>query len=132
VVAPDFSVGLIFQPGSGKSGAAVSYILDAPGPVLATSTKTELLLATAMPREQSTGRPTLVFDPLGYCNWSGNIRWSPIRGCEQPEVAMRRADGLIDGAKLDAGVSNGGFFKAAGSILIRLALHACALEGAGG
>lgn len=131
IVVPDErSVGALMAPRSGKSSSAVCHILDAPGAVLATSSKRELLLATAARREASSGQPTLVFDPMGFCSWDHPIRWSPITGCDRPELAMRRAEALMAGTSSD-NVTNGGFWKAAAAMLLRCVLHACALDGAG-
>ncbi len=130
VVPHERSVGALMAPRSGKSSSAVNHILDAPGAVLATSSKRELLLATAVSRERSTGQPTLTFDPMEFCIWDHPIRWSPISGCEQPEVAMRRAEALMAGTSTDS-VTNGGFWKSAATMLLRCVLHACALHGAG-
>ena len=130
VVPHERSVGALMAPRSGKSSSAVSHILDAPGAVLATSSKRELLLATAVSRKRSTGEPTLTFDPMEFCGWDHPIRWSPISGCERPEVAMRRAEALMAGTSTD-NVTNGGFWKSAATMLLRCVLHACALHGAG-
>ncbi|MDE3206362.1 MAG: hypothetical protein KGQ66_19315 [Acidobacteriota bacterium] len=130
VVPHERSVGALMAPRSGKSSSAVSHILDAPGAVLATSSKRELLLATAIGRERSTGQWTLTFDPMEFCGWDHPIRWSPISGCERPEVAMRRAEALMAGTSTD-NVTNGGFWKSAATMLLRCVLHACALGGAG-
>lgn len=130
VVPHERSVGALMAPRSGKSSSAVCHILDAPGAVLATSSKRELLLATAVDRERSTGEPALVFDPMGFCGWDHPIRWSPITGCEHPAVAMRRAEALMAGTSTD-NVTNGGFWKSAATMLLRCVLHACALDGAG-
>lgn len=129
VVPHERSVGALMAPRSGKSSSAVIHILDAPGAVLATSSKRELLLATAISREQSTGQPTLTFDPMEFCGWDHPIRWSPISGCERPELAMRRAEALMAGTSTD-NVTNGGFWRSAATMLLRCVLHACALEGA--
>lgn len=125
----ELSLGMVMGPRTGKSSSCVGHILDAPGPVLATSSKPELLLTTAAAREKTTGRPVLAFDPLDLCGWPDAVRWDPIRGCEDPEVAMRRAEAFMAGTDT-SNVTNGGFWKSAGTMLLRCALHACAVEGA--
>lgn len=124
----ELSLGALMAPRTGKSSSAVGHILDAPGPVLATSSKDELLLATAELREERTGAETWVYDPLRISGWPREVRWNPVAGCEDAAVAMRRADAFMSGVSSD-NVSNGSFWKAAGSMLLRCALHACALEG---
>jgi type IV secretory pathway TraG/TraD family ATPase VirD4 len=130
VVPADRSVGVIMPPRGGKSSSAVGYILDAPGAVLATSSKQDLLLTTAVMREESTQQHTVIFDPLGLSGWPKYIRWSPITGCERPQVAARRAEALLAGSRIDEG-ANGGFWQATGSLLVRRVLLACALAEAG-
>jgi type IV secretion system protein VirD4 len=130
VVGPNRSVGLLMAPQSGKSSAAIPWILDAPWSCVATSSKPELLFATAELRTASTGSTTLVFDPLDICGWPDLVRWSPVAGCEEPAVAMRRAAALVSGMST-VGMSDGGFFKDAASILLRVCLHAAALSGGG-
>ncbi len=126
----ELSLGAIMGPRTGKSSSAVSHVLDAPGPVLATSSKPELLMATALEREKRTGQTTLAYDPLGICGWPNPVRWDPVRGCENASVAMRRSEALMAGTSTE-NVTNGGFWRAAGTMLLRCVLHACALEGAG-
>ena len=121
------SLGAVMGPRTGKSSSAVGHVLDAPGPVLATSSKPELLLATALRREERTGSPTLAYDPLDICGWPAPVRWSPLAGCETANVAMRRAEALMAGTSTE-NVTNGGFWKAAGTMLLRCVLHACALD----
>jgi type IV secretion system protein VirD4 len=130
VVAPNRSVGLLMAPQSGKSSAAIPWILDAPWCCVASSSKPELLFTTAELRTASTGSTTLVFDPLDICGWPELVRWSPVAGCEEPAVAMRRAAALVAGMST-VGMSDGGFFKDAASILLRVCLHAAALSGGG-
>lgn len=127
VVPPNRSVGFVVAPQQGKSSAAIGYILDHDGPVLATSSKPELLLATAALRSRSTGAASVVFDPLNISGWPDIVRWSPTAGCEQPEVAVRRADTLMAGMS-SGGLSDAGFFRSAGSMLLRVCLHAAALH----
>lgn len=124
------SLGAIMAPRTGKSSSAVGHILDAPGAVLATSAKAELAELTGALRAKRTGQPTYRYDPLGVCPDVGEVvRWNPIVGCEQPDVAMRRAEALMAGTDT-TNVSNGGFWKASGTMLLRCVLHAAALEGA--
>ncbi|MDA8282001.1 MAG: TraM recognition domain-containing protein, partial [Actinomycetota bacterium] len=123
----ELSLGAIMGPRTGKSSSAVGHVLDAPGPVLATSSKPELLLATALGREERSGQASLAYDPLDICGWPTPVRWNPLSGCESPSVAMRRAEALMAGTSTE-NVTNGGFWKAAGTMLLRCVLHACALE----
>lgn len=127
VTGPEASLGAICAPRTGKSASAVAHILDAPGAVLATSSKPELLLATGHPRHHATGQPTFVYDPLGMCGWQPTVRWSPLAGCTDPKVAMRRAEALMAGTRMDT-VTDGGFWRAAATMLLRCCLHGVALD----
>jgi type IV secretory pathway TraG/TraD family ATPase VirD4 len=130
IVPAERSVGVIMPPRSGKSSSAVGYILDSRGAVLTASSSQELLLTTAVMREQSTHQPTLAFDPLGVTGWPNYVRWSPITGCDRPQTAARRAEALLSGSRIDE-TANGGFWRASGSLLLRRVLLACALAEAG-
>ena len=128
---PERSVGLLMEPRTGKSGFCMNTILDSPGAVVVSSSKPELLYGTGLARERTTGKRTLVFDPLGHAPaWTHRLRWSPIIGCEDPLVAARRADSLMAGMGTET-VTNAEFWRSAGTILLRCILHVAALGGAG-
>jgi len=56
------------------------------------------------------------------------LGWSLTRGCEQPQIAMIRAEALVgDGSK--AGVENAGFWRTQALSVTRCLLHAAALDG---
>jgi type IV secretion system protein VirD4 len=129
-IPAETSVGLVMGSRMGKFSAAVGWVLDHKGPVLCTSTKVDLVELTAVLRQQSTNQATLVLDPEGLCAWPHKVRWSPVRGCGDPGVAQERAAALMAGVRT-GGVTNSGFFKGKGSALLRLVLHAAALDGAG-
>ena len=86
---------------SGKTTAlAVPAILEWPGPVIATSTKGDLLADTLAWR--ATLGPVHVFDPAGATPYARS-GWSPLAGCEAWPVAMRRAWELSMAAKAAVG-----------------------------
>ncbi len=128
-IPAETSVGVVMGSRMGKSSAAVDWVLDAPGPVLSTSTKVDVVYLTAVARERSTGQLTLVFDPEGLTAWPDLVRWSPIRGCEDPRVAQERAAAMMAGVHM-SGVTNGNFFRGKAAGVLRLVLHAAALDGA--
>ncbi|ANJ27378.1 type IV secretory system conjugative DNA transfer family protein [Agromyces aureus] len=123
------SILVIGPPRSGKGAhIVINAILDSPGPVVTTSTRPDNLTATLRARQQCG--PVAVFDPqqLAPCIPSG-LRWSPIRGCEDPLVAMIRAAGLAAGTGLSAGgVEGGGFWEAKTRVALQALLHAAALD----
>ncbi|HRO95262.1 MAG TPA: type IV secretion system protein VirD4, partial [Citricoccus sp.] len=84
------SVVLIGPPRSGKGlHLLIGAILDAPGPVITTSSRADNLAATATLR--ATKGPVALFDPQGLTGQPTTLKWSPITGCEVPRVANQRA-----------------------------------------
>ncbi|MCW4353465.1 type IV secretory system conjugative DNA transfer family protein [Hoyosella sp. YIM 151337] len=124
------SILLIGPPRSGKGlHVVINAILDAPGAVVTTSTRPDNLTATLRARERD-GRPVAVFDPQHLAERiPAGMRWSPIRGCEDPLTAMIRATGLASATGLSAGgVESGGFWEGKTRTALQALLHAAALE----
>jgi type IV secretory pathway TraG/TraD family ATPase VirD4 len=117
-------------PRSGKGlHQIIGAIIDAPGAVVTTSTRPDNLVATVEPR-RARG-PVAIFDPQGLGQVEG-IRWSPVRGCENPTTAIVRASGLAAGAGFTkGGVSDGAFWHGQTEMALRGLLHAAAIDGAG-
>lgn len=85
----------VMAPRSGKTTAlAIPAILNAPGPVVATSNKADLL-ATAPLRAQSTGNQPWVFDPQGVALTPQTWWWDPLAGVESVEDAERLAGHFV-------------------------------------
>lgn len=123
------SVLVLGPPRSGKGmNLVIPMILDAPGAVVTTSTRPDNLAVTIAAR---AGRgPVMVFDPqrLAQTPDVAQLRWSLVRGCEEPQTAMIRAEALVaDGAK--SGVENGSFWRTQALSVTRCMLHAAALDG---
>lgn len=117
-------------PRSGKGlHSVINAILDAPGAVVTTSTRPDNLVATLGLRK-AVG-PVAVFDPQGLGKVEG-IRWSPVRGCEDPTTAIVRASGLAAGAGFaKGGVSDGAFWHGQTEMALRGLLHAAAIDDTG-
>lgn len=120
---------LVAPPRSGKTGELGNQILDAPGAVLVTSVRDDLVRLTAHLRTRSG--PVWVFDPAGVlpadAPWP-RVRWSPLSACQDPGVALRRAAFLVNAAET-SGVTDRGFWEAAAARPLRAMLHAAALAG---
>ena len=120
------SVTVLGPPRSGKGfHLVIPWILDYPGAVITTSTRADNLSAT-MASRSSDGRPVGVFDPQGLAaGVPSALRWSPVRGCENPQTAMIRAAALS--ASADQGVADGSFWRQQTQTAIRCLLHAAAI-----
>ncbi|MDV5145467.1 TraM recognition domain-containing protein [Streptomyces sp. SBC-4] len=120
--------------GSGKTLRFFAPLIRRwPGPVLATSTKPDLVELTLDAR-RADGRPVFAFDPQGLAPSLPRLRWSPLAGAEHTETAMARAKALVAGSRLpgSAGRSSEGsaFYKGQASKVLAALLHAAALDGA--
>jgi type IV secretion system protein VirD4 len=116
---------LLGPPRSGKGvHIVINAILDAPGAVIATSTRPDNLTA-ALAARAKVG-PVAVFDPQGLApGIPSSTRWSPVRGCENPQTAMIRAKALTAGAA--SGTTDSNFWQASAEQAVRALLHAAAL-----
>jgi type IV secretory pathway TraG/TraD family ATPase VirD4 len=127
-------------PRSGKTSTLiVPNILAAPGPVLSTSTKTDVLKATAPVR----GRlgTCWVFDPAGSLFGGDDgvadplvaelgvreLRWSPIAGCARWDDAIFLCAAMVATTSPAGGVSNESHWTERAEALLAPMLHAAAL-----
>jgi type IV secretory pathway TraG/TraD family ATPase VirD4 len=101
-------------------------LLDAPGSVITTSTRPDNLTTTLTARARRG--PVAVFDPQGLAaGVPAMARWSPIRGCDEPQTAMIRARALAAGTADH--LDDSGFWLAQTEAALRAFLHAGALDG---
>lgn len=120
------SVVLLGPPRSGKGvNVLIGGIIDAPGPVITTSSRADNFAATA-PMRRKKG-PVVLFDPQGLTGKETTMKWSPITGCEDPRVANQRATSLIGAGGLSEGNNKEWGVVATG--ILQSLLHAAALEG---
>lgn len=125
-VTSEDSVVLVGPPRSGKGFyVIIGAILDAPGAVVTTSTRGDNFAATWKLRSKG-GRPVVLFDPQGMSGMTSTLKWSPMQGCENPQVAMRRSKVLIAASGMGKSDSNQEWAQVAETILAYL-LHAGAL-----
>lgn len=144
VCAPPQQAAMVLgPPRSGKTTAVViPAVLAASGPVLSTSTKPDVLAATASARARR-GRCWL-FDPSGSVAAPPGLtplRWSPVPACRDWEAALLMARAMVGAARSTGGSGGGSGAPAAGLLdgghwaeraeaLLAPLLHAAALDGA--
>jgi len=122
------SVLLVGPPRQGKGmHLVIPWVLDAPGPVVVTSTRPDTLAVTL--RHQRRRGKVAIFDPQRLAGLPGGLAWSPVRGCEVPRVALVRARGLAAGAGFGRTVSDADFWAGQTEAALRCLLHAAALDG---
>lgn len=98
----------IWGPRTGKTTSrAVPAILSAPGAVVATSNKRDLVDATRDVREELTGEQAWVFDPQGIVDEPATWWWNPLSYVTDEVKAQMLADifvsaGRDPNAKTDA------------------------------
>lgn len=114
-------------PRSGKTGELACRILDAPGAVIATSTRTDLVDLTAKLRQRRSG-PTFVFNPSGLGKLASTITFDPLTGCENPVTATHRAGDLLPG---EGGSEEREHWVGQARRALATLLHAAALGGLG-
>ena len=120
------SLVILGPPRSGKGlHMVIPMILDAPGPVITTSTRPDNL-ATTLAARANRGQ-VAIFDPQQLApGLPSATRWSPVRGCHEPQTAMIRARALAAGTADH--VDNSSFWLAQTEAGIRAFLHAAALD----
>lgn len=83
-------------PRAGKTTAmAIPYVLNAPGPALATSNKGDVWTATAKIREQRTGSQVWLFDPQHITHQEQEFWWNPLANVRTVEDAYRLAGHFV-------------------------------------
>ncbi|MGH7747725.1 MAG: type IV secretory system conjugative DNA transfer family protein, partial [Candidatus Dormibacteria bacterium] len=121
------SYGIAGAPRQGKGlGFLVKVMATWPGALVAPSTKPDNLVHTAL---VDGDRPLYVLDPTGLSGWPESVRWSPVTGCEDPEVASLRAEAIVFAAPTDPSVRGGRYWQDSAVSVLRCYLHAAALSG---
>jgi len=131
--APQQSVLVVGPPRSGKTSALIiPNVLCAPGPVVTTSTKPDVLRATV--RARRTAGRCLVYDPTGSVEETAGaevVRWSPLQSCGTWDGASAMAASMVatsSGVWIGAG-ADPHWRERAGALLAPL-LFAAAVDGA--
>ncbi len=123
-------------PRSGKTSAiVVPTVLSARGAVVSTSTKPDVLKATAPARRRDG--PCLLYDPSGTVQTPDGVervRWSPVTGCAGWDDALLVARGLVGSTRPSGGRVDGetgvDHWTERAQALLAPVLHAAALDGA--
>ena len=124
------SILVVGPPRSGKTaGVVVPIAGSAPGPVVSTSTRPEVARLAA-PRRDG---PQWAFSPASLDAPPDPrivpLRWHPASGCDDPLVAVTRAQALVAaGSGLGGSVSNSDFWAGSAAAVMRCYLHAAALD----
>ncbi|MGQ0847185.1 MAG: type IV secretory system conjugative DNA transfer family protein [Sporichthyaceae bacterium] len=113
-------------PRTGKTGELAGRILDAPGAVIATSTRTDLIELTG-PCRANRGR-VRVFNPAGFAGHPTTASFDPLSGCTDVNVASYRAEDLLS-ATSGPGGGDADFWTAQAQRVLAAMLHAAALGG---
>lgn len=117
----------IWGPRTGKTTSrAVPAILDAPGGVLVTSNKRDVVDATRDVRAEAG--PVWVFDPQGIALEQPTWWWNPLSYVTDEVRAAKLADHFASGSR-DPGAKTDAYFDPAGQDLLAGLLLAAALDG---
>ncbi|GAA3224586.1 hypothetical protein GCM10017691_12700 [Pseudonocardia petroleophila] len=113
-------------PRVGKTQWLAGRVLDAPGAVLVTSTRTNLLDQTGPMREEIG--PVFVFNPVGLGGRPSTITFDPLTGCCDPPTATERATDMLAVATRPGG-GDREYWDEQGRRNLAALMHAAALGG---
>ena len=128
--APEQAVLLLGPPRSGKtSGVIVPSLLAHTGPAVSTSTKPDVLQATAGAR--SGLGDVWEFSPCvtGRSPGVRSLRWSPVRASSSWDGALMMARAMVTGSRVGCGATDSTHWGKRAAALLAAALHAAALDG---
>ncbi|GAA2755884.1 type IV secretory system conjugative DNA transfer family protein [Actinopolymorpha rutila] len=112
-------------PRTGKTGELACRILDAPGAVIATSTRTDLIELTRGLRARRG--PVEVFNPSGVGGLPSSITFDPLSGCQVPATATSRAADLLAGVSAPGTGGDREFWAGQARRVLASLMHAAAL-----
>ncbi|MDP9073269.1 MAG: type IV secretory system conjugative DNA transfer family protein [Actinomycetota bacterium] len=131
--APQQGMLVLGPPRSGKTTTLViPNALVAPGPVVSTSTKPDVMAATLAARDQ-VGQCWL-FDPSGRAKPPPGVRplrWSPVPACRDWEAALMTAKAMTRTARPTAHLGEGAHWIERAEALLAPLLHAAAITHSG-
>jgi type IV secretion system protein VirD4 len=117
---------IMAPPRTRKTGWLARVILHYPGPVVSTTTKHDVFELTSGVRAMRG--PVHVFNPQGIGGVPSTFRWNPLDGCQDPAVAIRRADGFAQAVSMGS-VEDASFWTSKASDYLRALFCAAALAG---
>ena len=129
VTAPRQIATLVIGPPRSRktTGVVIPNVMAWDGPVLTTSTRREVLEACAAVRQRHG--TVWCFEPMEQAtelpDGVQRLDWSPLRGCQEWDVALERARALLAGA--GNGIEEANHWRARGAQLLAAQLHAAAL-----
>jgi len=130
---PERSTLVLGPSRSGKTTSVViPNVLAAPGAVVSTSTKSDVLDATASARGRHGW--TLLYDPSGTVRAPPSVQrvgWSPVNGSDRWEVALTTADTMVrtaNGSRTVAGAAPADHWSERAVAVLAPLLHAAALD----
>jgi type IV secretory pathway TraG/TraD family ATPase VirD4 len=130
---PEQAVLVLGPPRSGKTTAvAIPNVLAAPGPVAATSTKSDLLVASA-PGRAELGRCWLM-DPSGTVRTPAGmtrLRWSPVAAAGSWDESLVLARAMTGAARPNGRTGESAHWTERAEALLAPLLHAAHLRHAG-
>ena len=133
LAAPGHAVLVLGPPRSGKTSAlVVPNVVVAPGAVLTTSTKPDVLAATAA--ERARRGTCWLFDPTGTVAPPAGVRplrWSPVAAAGRWDDALAVTRAMARSARPGGDVGEAGHWVERAEALIAPMLHAAALAGTG-
>jgi type IV secretory pathway TraG/TraD family ATPase VirD4 len=118
---------MLAAPQEGKSQAAAGQVIDAPGPVVATSIREDLIRATARLRAR-VGR-VHIWNPERAGQYGSTFSWDLVSGCADVAVAVVRRAGPMVEAVTAKGLDSEAFWNDQASMVLAALLHAAALAG---
>ncbi|GIE86832.1 type IV secretory system conjugative DNA transfer family protein [Actinoplanes regularis] len=125
------SVLLLAAPRTGKtSQVIIPWLRTFPGAAVVTSVRPDVLQATATLRGGAGGGTSWLMELTGTVTWPHRLRWTPIAGAQDYDIAIQRADVMVQvgkGEKSDT--SNAGFFGLTATNLLAAWLHTAAVTG---
>ena len=114
-------------PRTGKTQWLAGRVLDAPGAVLVTSTRTDLYELCA-PLRARRG-PVYVFNAVGLAGLGSTITFDPLTGCTDPVVATERATDMVAATSRASTGGDREFWEAQARRVLAALFHAAALGG---